>query len=80
LLIQAGVGALQYNWFSATGEGTHVACKALVPERYVAKCVLGRPIVHAQGFRVFCPCDGADEQLDSFVELQKESLSCWPSA
>jgi len=39
----------------------------------VPKCVLGRPIVYVKRLRVFDPCDGDDELLDSFVELQNES-------
>jgi hypothetical protein len=72
LLIEVRIRALQYNWFSAPDERAHIPCEALVPERYVPKCVLGRPIVNAKRLRVFNAHYGGDDLLHSNTELQEE--------
>lgn len=56
-------------------ERTHIACEALVPERNMTKRVLCRPIVYAQGLRVFNLTYGGDYQLYSIIELFSELLS-----
>jgi hypothetical protein len=70
--IEVGIRALQYIWFSAVDERTHVPCEALVPKRNVTKRVLGRPIIYAKGLRVLNLSEGSDDPLHSLIEQLQE--------
>jgi len=74
-LVEVGICALQYVWFSAVDERAHVACEALMPERNVTKGVLGRPIVYTKGPGAFNLAYSSDDQSHSIIELLKELSS-----